>query len=249
MRASPTGADVRPAEDVEQPRVLLVDDHDLFRTGLVNLLTEQGVHVVGEAANGRGGGPASCASSRPDVVVMDINMPGITGVEATREIAAVAPRTRVVVLTISEEDNDVVDAVMAGACGYLLKDSSIEELVAGIHAAAAGESLISPHDRGEGPPASARRARSTASQPHRCRALRTRARRPEADRDRQGQRRDREGALHQPEDGQEPHLEHPDEAPDREPHPGRGLRGPERDRLAASSGLRTASARRRRPAS
>jgi DNA-binding NarL/FixJ family response regulator len=122
---------------------VLVDDHDLFRTGLVNLLTEQGVHVVGEA----GTGEAAVQQVRdlaPDVVVMDIHMPGITGVEATREIAAVAPRTRVVVLTISEDDNDVVDAVMAGACGYLLKSSSMEELVAGINAAAAGESLISP---------------------------------------------------------------------------------------------------------
>jgi len=78
------------------------------------------------------------------VVVMDINMPGISGVDATREIAAFAPRTRVVVLTISADDGDVVDAVMAGACGYLLKDSSIQELIAGIRAAAAGESLISP---------------------------------------------------------------------------------------------------------
>ena len=123
--------------------MLLVDDHDLFRTGLVNLLTEQGVHVIGEAATG----DAALRLVRdlaPDVVVMDINMPGISGVDATREIAAFAPRTRVVVLTISADDGDVVDAVMAGACGYLLKDSSIQELIAGIRAAAAGESLISP---------------------------------------------------------------------------------------------------------
>jgi two-component system nitrate/nitrite response regulator NarL len=130
-------------KDGEQPRVILVDDHDLFRTGLVNLLTEQGVHVIGEAATG----DAALRLVRdlaPDVVVMDINMPGISGVDATREIAAFAPRTRVVVLTISADDGDVVDAVMAGACGYLLKDSSIQELIAGIRAAAAGESLISP---------------------------------------------------------------------------------------------------------
>jgi DNA-binding NarL/FixJ family response regulator len=75
---------------------------------------------------------------------MDLNMPGISGVEATREITTAAPRTRVVVLTISAEDGDVVSAVMAGACGYLLKDSSIQQLVAGIRAAAAGDSLISP---------------------------------------------------------------------------------------------------------
>jgi DNA-binding NarL/FixJ family response regulator len=143
VRASPNGAGVPPGQDAEQPRVVLVDDHDLFRTGLVNLLTEQGVHVVGEA----GTGEAAVRQVRdlaPDVVVMDIHMPGISGVDATRELAAIAPRTRVVVLTISEDDNDIVDAVMAGACGYLLKNSSIQELVAGIHAAAAGESLISP---------------------------------------------------------------------------------------------------------
>ncbi len=124
-------------------RVLLVDDHDLFRTGLRNLLEEQGVHIVGEAT----GGSEALKITRelaPDVVVMDLNMPGISGVEATREIATLAPRTRVVVLTISADDGDVVEAVMAGACGYLLKDSSIQELMAGIRAAAAGESLISP---------------------------------------------------------------------------------------------------------
>jgi DNA-binding NarL/FixJ family response regulator len=135
--------DARVNSEHDQPRVLLVDDHDLFRTGLVNLLTEQGVHVVGEAANGENA-LKLVRDLAPDVVVMDLNMPGISGVDATREISAVAPRTRVVVLTISADNGDVVDAVMAGACGYLLKDSSIQQLIAGIRAAAAGESLISP---------------------------------------------------------------------------------------------------------
>jgi DNA-binding NarL/FixJ family response regulator len=136
-------ADVRATEGADEPRVLLVDDHDLFRTGLVNLLTEQGVHVIGEASNGETA-VRLVRELAPDVVVMDINMPGITGVEATREIAAAAPLTRVVVLTISVDDTDVMDAVMAGACGYLLKDSSIQQLISGIRAAAAGEALISP---------------------------------------------------------------------------------------------------------
>jgi DNA-binding NarL/FixJ family response regulator len=145
VRASPTGADVGGNGDRagDEPRVVVVDDHDLFRTGLMNLLTEQGIHVVGEAASGEAA-VKLVRDVAPDVAVMDIHMPGISGVDATRELAAVAPRTRVVVLTISEEDEDVVDAVMAGACGYLLKSSSIEELVAGIRAAAAGESRISP---------------------------------------------------------------------------------------------------------
>ena len=124
-------------------RVLLVDDHDLFRTGLRNLLEEQGVQIVGEAANGSDA--IRCVREvAPDVVVMDLNMPGMTGVEATREITSFAPLTRVVVLTISDQDSDVLDAILAGACGYLLKDSSITELMAGIRAASVGESLISP---------------------------------------------------------------------------------------------------------
>jgi DNA-binding NarL/FixJ family response regulator len=125
------------------PRVLLVDDHDLFRTGLRNLLEEQGVQVVGEAENGTDG-LRLVREAAPDVVVMDLNMPGISGVEATRQISMVAPLTRVLVLTISDQDADVMDAIMAGACGYLLKDASIVELMHGIQAAAVGESLISP---------------------------------------------------------------------------------------------------------
>ncbi len=124
-------------------RVVLVDDHDLFRTGLKNLLEEQGVQVVGEAANGQQA-LRLVSELAPEVVIMDLNMPGLTGVDTTRQLASIAPLTRVVVLTISADDDDVMNAVMAGACGYLLKDSSIQELIAGIEAAATGESLISP---------------------------------------------------------------------------------------------------------
>ena len=127
----------------ESLRVLIVDDHDLFRTGLRNLLEEQSVQVIGEAATGAEA-VRIVREIAPDVVVMDLNMPGMGGVDATRHISAIAPLTRVVMLTISDEDNDVMDAILAGACGYLLKDSSIDELIAGIEAAAKGESLISP---------------------------------------------------------------------------------------------------------
>jgi DNA-binding NarL/FixJ family response regulator len=124
-------------------RVLLVDDHDLFRTGLRNLLEDEGVIVVGEAGTGTEA-LRIVEELTPDVVVMDLNMPGMTGVEATRQIASVAPLARVLVLTISDQDADVMDAILAGACGYLLKDASIGDLMQGIRSASVGESLISP---------------------------------------------------------------------------------------------------------
>jgi DNA-binding NarL/FixJ family response regulator len=133
-----------PARATETLRVLLVDDHDLFRTGLRNLLEEQAVQVVGEAADGSQA-IRMVRELAPDVVVMDLNMPGMTGVEATRQVTSQAPLTRVVVLTISDQDEDVMNAILAGACGYLMKDSSIQDLMQGIRAAAVGESLISPH--------------------------------------------------------------------------------------------------------
>jgi DNA-binding NarL/FixJ family response regulator len=120
-----------------------VDDHDLFRAGLRTLLEEQGVDIVGEADTGTRA-LEQIRETAPEVVVMDLNMPGISGVEATRQIAMIAPLTRVLVLTISDQDADVMDAILAGACGYLLKDSTIDELMAGIAAAAQGESLVSP---------------------------------------------------------------------------------------------------------
>jgi len=123
--------------------VLLVDDHDLFRTALRTLLEAEGVDVVGEARNGTDA-LADIRTLAPDVVVMDLNMPGIGGVEATARITMFAPLTRVLVLSASDQDADVMDAIIAGACGYLLKEASIDELLAGIRASAAGESLISP---------------------------------------------------------------------------------------------------------
>jgi len=135
--------EVHVEKTFDELRVLLVDDHDLFRSGLVNLLSEHGLHVVGEAENG----DVALRLVRelaPDVVIMDLNMPGPSGVDVIRQMTSIAPLTRVVVLTISADDNDIINAVMGGACGYLLKDSSVDQLIAGIHSAAAGESLISP---------------------------------------------------------------------------------------------------------
>jgi DNA-binding NarL/FixJ family response regulator len=152
----------------ETLRVLIVDDHDLFRTGLRNLLEEQGVQVVGEASTG-GEAVRSVQELAPDVVVMDLNMPGMGGVDATRHIAGVSPLTRVVVLTISDQDADVMDAILAGACGYLLKDSSIQDLMAGIQAAYRGESLISPMIAAK----VLQRVRATSAQPEIADAIRS----------------------------------------------------------------------------
>jgi DNA-binding NarL/FixJ family response regulator len=128
----------------DDPRVLLVDDHDLFRTGLRNLLQEEGgVQIAGEATNGSEA-VRLVRELAPDVVVMDLNMPSMSGVEATRHITALSPLTKVIVLTISEQDSDVLDAIVAGACGYLLKNSSITDVIAGIRAASVNQSLISP---------------------------------------------------------------------------------------------------------
>jgi DNA-binding NarL/FixJ family response regulator len=145
-----------------------VDDHDLFRTGLRTLLEEQGVDVVGEAETGTKA-LEQIRETAPEVVVMDLNMPGISGVEATRQIAMIAPLTRVLVLTISDQDADVMDAIMAGACGYLLKDSSIDELLAGISAAAQGESLVSPAIAAK----VLQRLRATSSSPREAETIRS----------------------------------------------------------------------------
>src|SRR5436305_3853185 len=155
------------SEELE-PRVLLVDDHDLFRNGLRNLLEEQGVQIVGECDNGTDALRA-VREVAPDVVVMDLNMPGISGVEATRQISMIAPLTRVLVLTISDQDADVMDAILAGACGYLLKDASITELMPGIRAAAVGESLVSPTIAAK----VLQRLRATSSSPREAEAIRS----------------------------------------------------------------------------
>jgi DNA-binding NarL/FixJ family response regulator len=129
-------------------RVLLVDDHDFFRTGLRALLTEQpDVEVVGEAPDGAGA-VELYGRRRPDVVLMDLSMPRMSGTEATAEIKSRWPDARVLMLTVSGEDSAVIDAVRAGASGYLLKESSVEEIVRGIRAVAAGHFLTSPRVAG-----------------------------------------------------------------------------------------------------
>src|SRR5829696_1041983 len=123
-------------------RVVLVEDHDLYREGLKSMLRHEGFLVVGEAGSGEQG-VALALHAKPDVVVMDLELGDISGAEATRRIIAKAPDANILVLTVSTETPDVFDAILAGARGYLLKGSALDEIVAGIHAASEGEASLS----------------------------------------------------------------------------------------------------------
>jgi two-component system, NarL family, response regulator LiaR len=124
-------------------RVLLVDDHDVFRHGLAQLLGDEGLDVVAQA-NGGEAGVRLAHELAPDVVLMDLAMPGMDGVEATRAIAVAADAPAVVVLTLSDDDASMLEALLAGAAGYLLKDATLEQIVAAVQAAAAGDAVIPP---------------------------------------------------------------------------------------------------------
>jgi DNA-binding NarL/FixJ family response regulator len=129
-------------------RVLAADDHPVVRTGVSAVLAnEADIEVVGEASNGEEA-VALFSSLRPDVVLMDLRMPRMTGVDATRAILASAPDARVVALTSYDGDADIYRALDAGACGYLLKDMLGTELVHAVRAAAAGKRVIPPEVAG-----------------------------------------------------------------------------------------------------
>jgi two-component system NarL family response regulator len=125
-------------------RVLVVDDQELFRRGLTMLLNvEDDIEVVGEAIDGNSA--ASLATeSAPDVVLMDVRMPKLSGIEACTAIKDAAPNARIIMLTVSDDEADLYEAVKNGASGYLLKDSSIEEVAQAVRVVADGQSLISP---------------------------------------------------------------------------------------------------------
>jgi DNA-binding NarL/FixJ family response regulator len=127
----------------EPLRVVIADDHPFYREGLARLLGQSGIDVIADVPNGEAAIQAVLESA-PDVVVMDLNMPGVSGLEATQRLADEAPATRVLILSVSAQESDVIDAILAGASGYLLKDGPVEEVVSGINAAAAGQSLVSP---------------------------------------------------------------------------------------------------------
>jgi DNA-binding NarL/FixJ family response regulator len=127
----------------ESLRVVLADDHPHYREGLARLLRKNGIDVVGEAPNGEAAIRAA-KDTAADVVIMDLNMPGMSGAEATRRLLERAPESRVIMLSVSARDEDVTDAIRGGASGYLVKESPVEEVIEGIRAAAAGQTLVSP---------------------------------------------------------------------------------------------------------
>ncbi|MEN3359188.1 MAG: hypothetical protein V7637_3170 [Mycobacteriales bacterium] len=125
-------------------RVLVVDDDHLMRAGLCAVLSaDETIQVVGEAANGAEAVERAVALA-PDVVLMDIRMPGVDGIEATRRIVATAPRVRILILTTFEDEDYVLGALRAGAAGFVLKRIRPEQLIADIHTVAGGDSLLAP---------------------------------------------------------------------------------------------------------
>ena len=130
--------------DGEKIKVLLADDHKLFREMLFHFLSEEEeIEILGEAGNGKEA-VAKTGELKPDVLLLDIDMPEMNGVEATKIIAKEYPQTKIVIVTALEEDEFIFQLIKNGASGYLLKDSSLAEVLRGIKAAHSGEALIQP---------------------------------------------------------------------------------------------------------
>jgi DNA-binding NarL/FixJ family response regulator len=134
----------QPGPPTEPIRVLVADDHALFRRGLEMVLAQEpDLVLVGEAADGDQA-VAAAVDLMPDVVLLDIRMPRRSGIEAAAAIKQAVPIAKIVMLTISDDESDLYEAIKAGATGYLLKEISVDELAGGIRAVHAGQSLISP---------------------------------------------------------------------------------------------------------
>ena len=134
--------DLDPAR--EPVRVLVVDDQELFRRGLTMVIGAlDGIDLVGEAGDGRTALELAVRTD-PDVVLLDVRMPGFSGIETCAELKAIMPSVRIVMLTASDEEADLFDAVKSGASGYLLKDASIDDVASAVRLVAEGQSLISP---------------------------------------------------------------------------------------------------------
>ena len=164
---SETAASSEGAEPGSALRVLVVDDHRLFRGGLRDVLEDSGIAIAGEANSGEEAIELAPRLS-PDVVIMDLKLPGISGAEATRRLLAAEPELTVLVLTVSAEGGDIDEALAAGARGYLLKEATASELVAGVRAAAAGQAPLSPPVAGRlvASIRDSRRARDAATDGH-----------------------------------------------------------------------------------
>ena len=125
-------------------RVLIVDDHALFRRGLIQvLLGEDGIEVVGEGDDGEDA-VRKAEELVPDVILMDVRMPRVSGIDATKRLAESLPAARILMLTVSDEEDDLYEAIKAGAAGYLLKEISIEEVADAVRAVMQGQTLITP---------------------------------------------------------------------------------------------------------
>jgi DNA-binding NarL/FixJ family response regulator len=136
-------------KDPDAIRALIVDDHALFRRGLEMVLdSEPDIELVGEASDGEEA-VRKAGESLPDVVLMDVRMPRSTGIDACRALKAVAPSAKIIMLTISDEEADLFEAIRAGASGYLLKDIPLDEVAESVRAVHGGQSLISPSMAGK----------------------------------------------------------------------------------------------------
>jgi two-component system NarL family response regulator len=148
-----TSADDGAASEREQGaepiRTMIVDDHALFRRGLeIVLVTESDIDVVGEASDGTEA-VDKAGEYLPDVILMDVKMPRSSGIEACRAIKEVAPSSKIIILTMSDEEEDLFEAIRAGASGYLLKDIPLDEVAEAVRAVHGGQSLISPSMAGK----------------------------------------------------------------------------------------------------
>lgn len=144
MPVWPRGATYMDKGTDTQIEVILVDDHDLFRFGLAAMLQrEPDIDVVGQASRGQSGVQLTLELG-PQVVLMDLNMPDLDGISATRAILEQSPQTRILVLSAVSETGDVEAAVLAGACGFLLKDAPVGDVATAVRAAAQGQSWLAP---------------------------------------------------------------------------------------------------------
>ena len=211
-------------------RVLLVDDHILFRKGLASLLSSQPEFaVIGEAGDGLEGLEKTKAL-KPDLVLMDVTMPRCTGPEATRLITREMPDMQIVMLSVSDDDQDLFAAIRAGAIGYLLKSIKPDELFARLRGIAAGEAPINRlmaakilREFAHSPAQPEAASGELAARDHRARARSVAMRRQGHE-----QPRDRRGAQHRRKHGQEPCAQHPRQAAPGEPRADGGVCGADR---------------------